>query len=72
MIDRDYNGSINILKIIEEYLRSRTRPKYLITEKKESSIEIKKTKAPEKGGRLKKCTSLVVSITNFTRSVFPR
>jgi len=34
VIDRDYNGSINILKIIEEYLRSRTRPKYLITEKK--------------------------------------
>jgi len=56
MIDRNYNGSINILKIIEEYLRSRTRPKYLITEKKSIFNRNKKTKSPEKGGRLKKCT----------------
>ena len=59
VIDRDYNGSINILKIIEEYLRTKKRPKYLITKEKETSIELikqKTTKASEKRGRQKKCT----------------
>ena len=59
VIDRDYNGSINILKIIEEYLRTKKRPKYLITKEKETSIELikqKPTKASEKRGRQKKCT----------------